>query len=204
MKWFQKPQEDGRQSEATYQTYAATVLAAARLLASLRRTSPRSGSLLERECSRSQELGHPLTLLQLELADWPRVLQSLGEDRASQTLEELELVLHGTLRNTDILLTETKGSFTILLPGTTAQDAPTVMRNLRQAIHGYRILAPDGTAFFLRLHPWIGSASLPEDGSSAEALNQVLHQRLEAQKHLPTPLPDEAPTEKTPPLRLVA
>lgn len=204
MKWFQKPQEEGRRDEATSQLYAATVLAAARLLAALHKTASLSGSLLERECSRSQELGHPLTLLQLELADWSSTAQSIGEARAIQTLEELELVLRGTLRNTDILLTETKGSFTILLPGTTAQDAPTVIRNLRQAIHGYRILGPDGTAFFLRLHPWIGSASLPEDGSSAEALTQALHQCLEAQKQLPTPPPDEVMTEKTPPLRLVA
>ena len=191
------------QSKAAYQIYAATVLAAARLLASLRRTAPLPGSLLERECRRSQELGHPLTLLQLELADWDSVAQSIGEDRAAQTMKELELVLNGTLRTTDILLTETTGGFTILLPGTTAQDAPTVMRNLRQAIQGYRILAPDGSAFFLRLHPWIGSASLPEEGSSAEELTQVLHQRLAAQKRQPESLPDEVLTEKTPPLRLV-
>ena len=201
MNWFSKPNDDLSQAQ---QLYAATVLAAARLLASVTKATLPSASLLARECHRAQELGHPLTLLRLDLSDWEGVVHSIGAERAQQTREELELVLHGTLRATDILLPSETGSFTILLPGTTCQDAPTVVRNLHQAIQGYRILSPDGAAYYLRLHPWIATASLPDDGSSDITLSEVLSQRLEEQKRLPLPTPDSSLPEQKPPLRLVA
>lgn len=201
MNWFSKPNDDLSQAQ---QLYATTVVAAARLLASMAKSALPSGSLLARECYRAQELGHPLTLLRLELADWEGVVQSIGAERAQQTREELELVLHGTLRATDILLPSETGSFTVLLPGTTSQDAPTVVRNLYQAIEGYRILSPDGAAYYLRLHPWIASASLPEDGLSDHVLTERLSQRLEEQKHTRIP-PESNPSEPPKPtLRLVA
>ena len=201
MKWFQKPQDD---AASTRQLYAATILAAVDLLSALRNRSAIPGTLLERECYRAQELGHPLTLLRLELANWADSLQTIGAERGEQTQAELELVLQGTLRTTDILQNEPTGSFIILLPGTTALDVPTVTRNLRQAVRGYRILVPDNVSSYLRLHPWIASASLPEDGLTAHRLTETLEGRLTAQRLLPPPAPDDELPPSPPPLRLVA
>lgn len=203
MKWFQKP--SSQSAEQSAQVYAATVLAAARLLSGLRRTMATPLSFLERECHRAQELGQALSLLQLEIADWEGVVAAIGSERVAQTTEELELVLRGTLRATDILRREEPGSFLILLPGTQQSDLPTVTHNLRQAVRGYRILAPDGAAFFLRLHPWIASVSLPEDGLVASELLQLLQERLKHERLQPVPPPEEEEEKgNKPPLRLVA
>ena len=112
--------------------------------------------------------------------------------------------LRGTLRTTDILQNEPTGSFIILLPGTTTLDVPAVTRNLRQAVRGYRILVPDNVSSYLRLHPWIASASLPEDGLTAHRLTETLEGRLTAQRLLPPPAPDDELPPSPPPLRLVA
>ena len=203
MKWFQKP--SALPAEQSAQVYTATVLAAARLLSGLRRATSTPASFVERECFRAQELGQALSILQVEIADWQGVVTAIGPERVVQTQEELELVLRGTLRATDILRTEATGSFQIILPGTQASDLATVTQNLRQAVRGYRILSPDGAAFFLRLHPWIASVSLPEDGLIAPELLELLQHRLAQERLQPLPPPEED-TENTrrPPLRLVA
>jgi GGDEF domain-containing protein len=203
MKWFPKPSSFSQ--EESSQLYASTVLAAARLLSQLRRSTAPTASFLERECGRAQELGQALSLLQIEIADWRSVVTSLGEERVEKTHEELELVLRGTLRATDILRTEQVGSFLVVLPGTQASDLPTVIQNLRLAVRSYRILAPDGAPFFLRLYPWVASASLPEDGLGASELLVVLEQRLQQERQQPLPpTQDEDDTSGKPSLRLVA
>ncbi|WP_395140496.1 hypothetical protein [Armatimonas sp.] len=185
MKWFQKPSAETLTS--SQELYAITVLAAARLLSRLHSSTQLEESRLELECRRAQELGQPLTLLQLELADWAGIVTAIGPERAPQTQDELALVLRGTLRATDIISPEGTGTFTIFLPSTLAVDLPTITRNLRQAIRGYRILATDGAPFFLRLHPWMASASLPDDGQTASELISVLKNRLAKERTHPLP-----------------
>lgn len=201
MKWFKKPTDEA--SDASRELYAATVMAAARLLTRLRSSPSGEESRMDRECRRAQELGQPLTVLRLELADWAGVVAAIGDERAEQTQDELELVLRGTLRATDLLYSEGAGSFTIFLPGTLAADLPTVTRNLRQAVYGYRILSSDGASFFLRLHPWIASVSLPDDGLTALELTPVLDARLATERQQPIPPQTEDDNDR-PSLRLVA
>ena len=201
MKWFQKPSAETLPS--SQELYAITVMAAARLLSRLHSSTQLEESRLELECRRAQELNQPLTLLHLELADWAGIVTAIGPESATQTQDELALVLRGTLRTTDIISPEGMGTFTIFLPGTLAVDLPTITRNLRQALLGYRILATSGAPFFLRLHPWIASASLPDDGQTASELTSVLKSRLAQERTHPLPsLSDD--DYNSPPLRLVA
>ena len=203
MKWFQKPATETL--TPSQELYASTVLAAARLLSRRHSSTQREESRLELECRRAQELDQPLTLLQLELADWSGIATAIGSERATQTQGELALVLRGSLRATDIISPQGTGIFTIFLPGTLAVDLPTITRNLRQAIRGYRILATDGAPFFLRLHPWIASASLPDDGQTASELTSVLKSRLVKERTQPLPaLTETENDDNSPPLRLVA
>ncbi|WP_309697972.1 hypothetical protein [Armatimonas sp.] len=203
MKWFQKPSAETL--TPSQELYAVTVMAAARLLSRLHGSTQREESLLELECRRAQGLNQPLSLLQLELADWAGIVTTIGPERATQTQDELALVLRGTLRATDSISPESMGTFTIFLPGTLAVDLPTITRNLRQAIRGYRILATDGAPFFLRLHPWIASASLPDDGKMASELTSVLKSRLVKERTQPFPaLTETENDDNSPPLRLVA
>lgn len=196
MPWFRKDRKD---EESTPESlYVATVVAAARTLRN-RRTD-----LLTRECERAVELSQSLTLLCLAVRDWAGVAHALGDAKAEQTLAELSLLLRGTLRVTDIFLEGEAGHFRILLPGTVASDVPTVARNLRHAIRSYRIQAPDGATFFLKLTADVGAASLPDDSTDAEALRQIALSRLIESSNLPDPSGEDDETTKNPTLRLVA
>lgn len=202
MHWFRR--KSTLSSEDTSQVYVSTVLAAARLLSSLRHPK-NPDSILERECQRALELGQALSVLQLEIVDWSSVVVSIGKERVAQTEEELELILRGTLRTTDILRRETGGRFVVILPGTQALDIVTVAQNLRQAVRSYRIVAPDGATLFLRLSPRLAWASLPEEGLAASELLEVLENRLVQERQNPPPPPDEdAENDQRPELRLVA
>ncbi len=186
MKWFHKPQGNATSPQENSSPPAL------------------SSSLRERECHRALELGHPLTLLRLELANGADIFQALEPERIEQTREELELILRGTLRTTDILQTEDANGFTILLPGTTALDAPTVVHNVRQAMQGYHILLPEKTPSYMRLRVWIAFASLPEDGIAAQVLITMLEERLAQQRLLPPAPPDDESSSRQPFLRLIA
>jgi GGDEF domain-containing protein len=196
MSLFRKDRRPDENTSASL--YAATVIAAARTLRN-RRTD-----LLTRECERAVELGQSLTLLYLAIRDWEGVAFVLGEKQVAVVVQELEQVLRGTLRVTDIFLQRELGYFTILLPGTLGSDVPTVARNLRQAVRGYRLKAPDGADYFLKLIADVGAASLPEDGTEPEVLRALALQRLQESSHQPDPSGEDDEVGGSPTLRLVA
>jgi len=195
MSWFRK---NRREADAATELYVATVLAAARTLRN-RRTD-----LLVRECERAVELGQSLSLLCLTIRDWEGVAHALGETVAQRTLSELAHVLRGTLRSTDIFLQEEAGHFTLLLPGALAADVPAVTRNLRHAVRSYRMEAPDGAAFFLKLTADIGVASLPQDSVDGDSLHRLALERLAEASQQPDPTGEDDGAPGTPTLRLVA
>lgn len=123
-------------------------------------------------------MGLGLTLLELHVQSWPVIATMLGPERTQRTIEELTLVLRGTLRATDLFLAEGEGSFLVLLLGTSRADLSTVTFNVRQAVEGVRLIASEVPSSFVKLECRIATATWPEEGESLEELRQVLDQRL--------------------------
>lgn len=120
---------------------------------------------LTRSILRAGETDQSLTLLVAE-ADLQTVSKLRGAIASSDVLPRIARVLERNLRGTDVVGHHGGGTFVILLPETTKEEAACVKDRLERAILPERI-AP-GIDRPIPLH-W-GVASYPEDGSDASSL----------------------------------
>lgn len=121
--------------------------------------------VLARSILRAGETDQSLTLLVAE-ADLQAVSKLRGAIASSEVLPRIARVLERNLRGTDVVGHHGGGTFVILLPETTREEAACVKDRLERALLPERI-AP-GIERPIPLH-W-GVASYPEDGSDASSL----------------------------------
>ncbi len=121
----------------------------------------------EEEISRAAEQGRPLTLLTLEAATPPTAFAA--DPRVfDRVLRGVAHAVRGQLRGCDTCIRFADREFILILPGVSREEARGVEERIRTAVSSVTIEPRPGTV--LGVHPILGSATYPEDGSSFDQL----------------------------------
>jgi diguanylate cyclase (GGDEF)-like protein len=124
--------------------------------------------VLGRETKRAMRIGHPLSLLFLDLDGFKSVNDTHGHLAGSRALVEAAAVIRSSARETDVVARFGGDEFSLVLPDTGNEGALAVGERVRQRIAAHPFLASEGLD--IRLTVSIGVATLPDCASSAEEL----------------------------------
>jgi len=153
-------------------TDAVTHLPGARLLR----------QVFEQEMIRSQQSGHPFSLIAMDLDDFKQVNERLGPQTGDRLLMEVGRVLRSHLRERDVLVRLAEDEYAALLPGSGFAAASLLAERLRQAVDGF-VLRIDEAGRTARAGLSAGIAIYPLDGESLDevmtraTLNQIHDKR---------------------------
>jgi len=86
------------------------------------------------EIMRARRIGYPLTLLYLDLDNFKTINDTRGHGAGDELLMKIGHALKGALRATDLVGRLGGDEFAILLPDTTEDQAPLVIRKIEQAV----------------------------------------------------------------------
>ena len=121
--------------------------------------------------------GTPFSAVSLRIANYAEIETKFGKAAAGQLLGRLVKLVQGMLRAEDAMGRTGEALFTVLLPGTAAEQAVAVAQRLRQRLDSARIT--HGTEA-VRIHTSLGVAALGNDNvASVEELVKVALGRLE-------------------------
>jgi diguanylate cyclase (GGDEF)-like protein len=121
--------------------------------------------------------GTPLSAVSLRIDNYAGVEAKFGKAAAGQMLARLVKLVQGMLRAEDAMGRTGEALFTVLLPGTAAQQAVAVAQRLRQRLDSARIT--HGTEA-VRICTSLGVAALGNDNvASVDALLRIALERLE-------------------------
>ena len=124
--------------------------------------------VLGRETKRAMRIGHPLSLLFLDLDGFKSVNDTHGHLAGSRALVEAAAVIRSSARETDVVARFGGDEFSLVLPDTGNEGALAVGERVRQRIAAHPFLASEGLD--IRLTVSIGVATLPDCAASAEEL----------------------------------
>jgi diguanylate cyclase (GGDEF)-like protein len=120
--------------------------------------------------------GTPFSLVSLRIDNNSEIVAKFGAAAAGQMLTRLVKLLQGMLRGEDAMGRTGEALFTVLLPGTGAEQAVGVAQRLRQRLESARITHG---AEAVQLHSSLGVAALGNDNvASVEELVKVALGRL--------------------------
>ncbi|UJR82024.1 response regulator [Sandaracinus amylolyticus] len=113
---------------------------------------------IEYEMTRAVRYGHPLSCVSLRVAGLGRVIAELGREAGDGVLVQLTQGVRGCIRAIDHLFRADRDELVVLLPETSAGDAKTVVRRLREreesgGLAGAAIGAPLGLEIGLAGRP---------------------------------------------------
>ncbi|MES2740112.1 MAG: sensor domain-containing diguanylate cyclase [Pseudomonadota bacterium] len=121
--------------------------------------------------------GKPLSLLAIDLDHFKRINDTFGHPVGDEVLARTAKVIRSSVRENDLAARFGGEEFTVILPGTTAQQATVVAEKIRAAIETARWTHAPVTAS-------IGLATLtPVQGGSAPSLMQHADRALYEAKH---------------------
>jgi len=86
------------------------------------------------ELMRARRIGYPLTLLYLDLDNFKTINDTRGHGAGDELLMKIGHALKGALRATDLVGRLGGDEFAILLPDTTEDQAPLVIRKIEEAV----------------------------------------------------------------------
>jgi diguanylate cyclase (GGDEF)-like protein len=138
--------------------------------------------VFEQETIRSQQSGHPFSLIAMDLDDFKQVNDRLGPQAGDRLLMEVGRVLKSHLRERDVLVRLAEDEYAALLPGSGFAAASLLADRLRQAVDGF-VLRIDEAGRTARAGLSAGIAIYPLDGESLDdlmtraTLNQIHDKR---------------------------
>lgn len=135
---------------------------------------------LERELSRAQREGYPLSLLILDLDHFKQINDSYGHQAGDEALKQLASMLAADIRHEDVLCRYGGEEFVILLPRMPLKVAEKRAERWRQMISQLRLAIGDIEMGFTAS---IGLACYPEHGKTADELTQLADLALYIAKH---------------------
>jgi diguanylate cyclase (GGDEF)-like protein len=131
----------------------------------------------DRHFTEARRHGTPLSAVSLRIENYAGIEAKFGSTAAGQLLGRLVKLLQGMLRAEDAMGRTGEALFTVLLPGTAAEQAVAVAQRLRQRLDSARVTHG---AEAVPVHTTLGVAALGNDNvASAEELLKVALGRLE-------------------------
>jgi diguanylate cyclase (GGDEF)-like protein len=125
-------------------------------------------SSLERQVRRSRESALPLTLLHLAVDQLDAIRAHHGGEAVDRVLRGVARAVRGQLRPGDLCVRDGGDAFVILVPGVGTERAASVVARIETAVRQHKFAVARGQS--LRVSVCHGTASLPEDGASYDAL----------------------------------
>lgn len=123
------------------------------------------------EVRRSKRYGQSVSLILLDLDDLDAFNQRQGHSNGDQLLKALALLLRSSVRDVDLVARYGGGSFVIVLPETSKDNAVMLAGRLREAVVDYpfehRDDQPGG-----RVTVSVGVSCFPDDGDTSSAVLQ--------------------------------
>ncbi len=89
--------------------------------------------VLHRRVNESHRFGIPLSIMHLQIDDYPAIRQQYGKSVAHLTLDSVALFTQSALREMDLLARLDDGEFIVLLPGSTLSEANQIAKRLQTA-----------------------------------------------------------------------
>jgi diguanylate cyclase (GGDEF)-like protein len=90
--------------------------------------------LFPREVDRARRLGEGVAIIFLDIDHFKRINDRYGHETGDRVLQQLSSRLRGIIRETDLLFRWGGEEFVILLPHTSAAEAPTLGERIRAAV----------------------------------------------------------------------
>lgn len=131
---------------------------------------------LTQEARRAQRHGRPLSLLQLRLRNLPELHERYGRFLAERLLRQLAARLAGAMRETDFLGASGDDGFAAILVEADREGARRAEERLLTGLDTLQI--PNAELPGLQIELAYSTATLPEDGATAEELMAVAEERL--------------------------
>lgn len=123
---------------------------------------------LERQVRRARESSLPLTLLHLSVDRLDAIRSHHGDDAADRVLRGVARAVRSQLRPGDLCVRDGGDAFVVLVPGVAAERAASVHARIEAAVRQHKFAVARGQS--LRVSVCLGTASLPDDGASYDAL----------------------------------
>jgi diguanylate cyclase (GGDEF)-like protein len=122
----------------------------------------------EEEIRRSADRGQPLTLLTLEAG--PTSTAKIASDPAvaDRILRGVAHAVRGQMRGCDTCIRYAAREFILILPGVSREESRRVEERIRTAVEAVTVEPRPGLV--IHVHPVLGSATYPDDGSSIDQL----------------------------------
>jgi len=127
---------------------------------------------LEREIARGRRENQPVSVIMAEVDNFKRCNDALGHLEGDHILQAIAATLRGNSRDMDLVARFGGDEFVILLPDADAARAHQVAERVRVQVE--RLALPRATGVTVS----IGLASMPEHGTTAEALVEAADQRM--------------------------
>jgi diguanylate cyclase (GGDEF)-like protein/putative nucleotidyltransferase with HDIG domain len=125
--------------------------------------------LFEQETIRSQQSGHPLAILEMDLDEFKALNDRFGQPAGDRYLMEVGRVLRSHLRERDVLVRLQEDEFAALLPGSGFAAAALLAERLQQAVDSFGLRLEE-TGQMARAGVSIGIAVYPLDGETLDDL----------------------------------
>lgn len=123
---------------------------------------------LERQVRRSRESQLPLTLLHLSVDQFDAIRAHHGAEAVDRVLRGVARAVRSQLRPGDLCVRDGGDAFVVVIPGVGAERAASVMARVEAAVRRHQFAVARGQS--IRISVVQGTASLPEDGGSYDAL----------------------------------
>ncbi len=137
-------------------------------------------AFFEQERARAAADEHQLTILSMDLNDFRRISDALGEGRGALLLQEIAGEVRTQLRREDVLVREAGDRFVALLRDTSPEVVGEIAVRVQACMAGHysSVTGAERVAFDVS----VGQARLVEDGDTLDELLVAAERRLQADK----------------------
>jgi len=129
----------------------------------------------EQDIRRAEQLGRPLTLIQLDIDDFSTLNERYGRAAGDRVLRGVARAIRSTLRPGDTCVRCAGDEFVITIPGVGEDGVVAVLGRIETAVLRHKFAVARGRT--VQVGVTIGAASYPADGQSHEALLAVAEAR---------------------------
>jgi diguanylate cyclase len=139
--------------------------------------------ILHRRVNESHRFGIPLSVMHLQVDNYPQIRQQYGKSVAHMTLDSVALFTQSALREMDLLARLDDGEFIVLLPGSTLTEANQIAKRLQTAATNC-VFPPQYDKTQLRVTHGIAQLRPNETAAILMARAKSMCEAEGAQKHL--------------------